>query len=210
MAAIGATANLLAVPYNTGVDDANALLASGAQDMHWGLTYTGSQGGYSPIPVVATAPPVGSPWVANTSSAQWLTPYAVGDGTDPWLTDPVGLFTYTQTFNSGSDRTANVSFASDNLAKLYVNGTLIGDNSAVLTPYGDPGYGGWTTYSVNFLTGGNTIMFEVDNKDNGYTYVPPTTGNPSGLIASIPDGGSTLALLGASFLGLGILRRKLA
>jgi hypothetical protein len=78
----------------------------------------------------------------------------------------------------------------------------------------DPGAGNWDTFSVSYTTGavapaGDIVILLGEENGSGqaeYTGISFTT-DPAA--AGVPDGTSTLSLLGISLIGLGALWRKL-
>jgi hypothetical protein len=143
-----------------------------------------------------------APWVPNPLPAQWISPYA-GGSTDPWVNDNADHTYIFQTI-AGASGTVSGYWATDNSAKIYVDGVYTGQNIDA-SQLDAPGYRPLTPFTLT-LTQGDVVDFYVLNGDNsGSAY-----GNPAGLLVSTPDGGMTAGLLGGALIGLHALRRKLS
>lgn len=188
--------------WNTGVDDAGAVLSVGSPEQHYIVTSSAT----APIEVVN----VPSAWLTPTpaDSAVWIGPDII-DANQPGLgtdANPESWW-YSLTFTTSS-ATPVVSgyWASDNDSSIYLNGVFTGLSVGITQ------FGALTPFSISsgFLPGENTLTFRVQNAG------PQASGNPSGLIVTgmpnsfgVPDGGATLALLGAALIGLVAFRRRL-
>ena len=146
--------------FNTGVDDAGALLADSVMDSHYFITL--SPDASYPGPASFTLQPgfpVG-PWISEGPSSRWIAPQpnqAAGNAG--------GTYTYATTFDlTGLDpASAQISgrlATDDSLVGVRLNGTpLTGITSA-----------GFTTFSSftipvgsSFIVGTNTLEFDVNN-----------------------------------------------
>jgi hypothetical protein len=146
-------------------------------------------------------------WVANTGSAEWISPQ--GTYSSSGGGDAVGTFTYTETFSLAGYNLATVDltgmFANDNVGEIWING--------VDTGIGHAGLGSWSpTFNITsgFDPGVNTITFLVTNNS-------ATGANPSGLIVELSGTGSlssvpepaSFAFIGLGLGALGLLGRRL-
>jgi hypothetical protein len=165
----GVQASSIAGLYNTGVG-----FSADTQDKHYGLSSTTDTVGSNGYVTEDNVWPVssGGPWLANTSTSQWLTPTNdQGQSFDP---SSPGTYEWTLTFDlSGYDPTTaslQGQFATDNTGVVELNGTEIGTAS---------GFASWATFTALagsglFQAGINTLTFVVTNlAQNG--------GNPTGL-----------------------------
>jgi hypothetical protein len=182
--------------YNTGVDDAGALLVGDVADGHWsldgGAAYTGLQPGQFPEPY----------WMADGPNSRWLTPSTDGGQSYDAFAD--GDYNYSLTFSLPHFSAADFSgaFAADNeVTNISLNGHSLG---------GGVGFSSWTGFSAStadFVTGANTLTFTVKNwAQNG--------GNPTGLrvefrdshVAAVPEP-AAWALMILGFGGVGATLR---
>ena len=128
------------------------------------------------------SPPIGS-------DSEWIAP------TLYTVTDTGGLYVYTTTFNLSSTDGVSLSgdWATDNSAKIYLNGTDTGITK------------GWTGFTVlssfditsGFQLGENTLEFRVINGNE-------TSGNPTGLLVTNLSLVPVPATIVLGFLGLGV------
>lgn len=189
--------------YSTGMN------VSGGVDQSWqlagGTPYV-TQTGQFPFPA----------WVANDANSKWISPQAsyVGQG-GALLTDPLGTYTYTLTFDltgyNPSTAWFDFSLAADDSV------TSVNLNSTSLIPGGIAAFAGGSmngTYSTGvgngFQAGLNTITVSVLNQGG-------LVGSPSGLrlefeasdvqMNAIPEP-ATFALVGLALGVLPLLRRK--
>jgi len=142
-------------------------------------------------------------WVNNDATSSWITyssPIQLGGDT----TDDT--FQYQVTFTADNSGTADVSWLGDNDNWLYVNGTLIGSNTAQFWT--------WNTPVAFSVTAGTTytVALDVYNESQG-------SGNPTGArveftgpinvsTGSVPDTTSTLMELVIAAIPVAILLRR--
>lgn len=160
----------MAVPsiWNTGVDGSGNALAPGVVDTHYALITPGGA-----APAIATNPnPL---WVvaADPTKSSWIAPSLSS------TTDPVGVYTYTLTFNIDLDEiptelSLGGQWASDNPSEIFFNGVSTGftrsepDTFITLADF---------EITTGFQLGANTLVFEVENTAT----VGP---NPTGLLVT--------------------------
>jgi hypothetical protein len=118
------------------------------------------------------------PWLANTSSAQWIGPDSGGNES---TIDSPGLYDYEETFDlAGFDIitvTLSGSFATDNSGYIQLNGVTVGPTStsaSTLTPF---------TLTSGFQQGINKLDFLVTNGPTGGAQ------NPTGLFVELSGTG---------------------
>lgn len=133
--------------YYTGVNNSNGLLAGGAQDSHWTVTYASVPGtgdaAYQGSSYVVSSSYIDAGWTQNTASAKWIVPpgastsatggtlnvggdYLPGNGNTG---TNLGTFVYTLAFNivgTGSGTVTNavsisLTISADDQYKIYVN-----------------------------------------------------------------------------------------
>ena len=150
--------------FNTGVDSSGSPLPYGSVDPHYQLV--DSQDPANPGPnsyVVLNEPPVGSPWIADSSTSEWIAP-AAGQGSYNFA----GFFIYQTTFDLSGfvPSTAQLTgqFAADNeLDDVLINSQITGiqgyDQFQSFTPF---------TISTGFQPGVNTLVFATHD-DGGAT-----------------------------------------
>ncbi len=164
--------------FNTGVDNAGALLAPAAVDPHYRLVQSADAAFLGPNAFVVNetwpvAPNGGGPWLANGPVSKWIAPQA------PQATgNAAGNYTYRLTFNlTGLEpSTALITgrWTSDNAGPgVLLNGVTTG-----FTSDGNfPALGNPFTISSGFIDGINTLDFVVNNAD--------VTVNPTGFRAEV-------------------------
>lgn len=196
---LGAFANPFTL--DTGVDAAGNQLASYATEQRYTVSGNASTATVYPS---GTWPLQGGTWVSNVpGGGQWITP---SNG------EAYGITTYSISFRSAIAQNVSLKYTGDNPARLLLNGNVLSTeagfpvptNSNNWTDYGTWGY--WTPYTLSLSANTQyTVSFDVYNG-----------GGPAGLIVdsgaistSVPDGGSTVVILGAGLSGLALLRRKL-
>jgi hypothetical protein len=188
----------MAVPsiWNTGVDNLGDPLADGATDTHYLLG-----GGLN---AVATSPHPN--WVAPPAGSKWIGPTL-------WnVTDPVGMYSYTQSFTLPVDPDVkhyvlSGNWATDNTGEIFLD--------SVSTGFTSTGYGALSSFSLNLDPGDYTLEFRVENTPVGTPGAP----NPTALLVSdislrsvpvIPAPGAVLlSALGTGIIGLVRRRRSL-
>ncbi len=160
------------VIFDTGVDASGNPLtptagypAGQVNDPHWTVTAS-PLGAFTPVTIPAGFPiqDAGNParpWVANNlnpGGSRWIGP------SNFTATAPPGNYTYETTFNLTNflpgTATINGSWAADNGAEMYLNGTLV--NTLVLNTFS-----AFTAFTIpqgsNFIAGVNTLRIIVIN-----------------------------------------------
>lgn len=183
--------------FNTGVDGSGSVLPLFSLDPHYALT-----GPSSPAIVIDRyVGPGGNEWIAAPVGSAWIGP------SSSYQTDPVGLYTYSLSFElTGLDPglvTISGLLAADNTPEIYLNGLNVGFSHPTqyfsLEPF---------TISNGFQAGINTLEFRVSNN--------PTSGhNPTGLLVAdltgtaspIPAPGA-IWLLGTGLIGIMGIRKR--
>ena len=177
--------------YNTGVDSKGSLLATSAIDRHYSLTVNpDSQGTNAYVP-----PVIPNTWLAEGPSSNWIAPNAANPASAA-----VGWYTYQTTFDLTGYQPATAvvvgRWATDNVGEaILLNGVSMGLQNTQQ-------FLAWTTFTLSsgFVSGVNTLAFQVDNAG--------TAPNPSGLRVEILAG-TTATLIPVpepatlSFLALG-------
>jgi protein with PEP-CTERM/exosortase system signal len=196
VASVVARADMISI-FNTGVDNSNALLALGSTDPHYLLLSSPLGAG---TPFAGTNIP--ATYIANGPNSQWISPTS-----NAGASEPAGVYTYTTTFSLPANFiSASLSgqWATDNEGALSLNGGL----PIATTPM--MGFTAFSPFTITsgFVAGLNTLTFAVTND-------PSDTSNPTALrveingsfSTTVPDTGSSVALLGGALLALGIFRR---
>ncbi|HEX3997079.1 MAG TPA: PEP-CTERM sorting domain-containing protein [Pirellulales bacterium] len=194
--------------YNTGVTGPNnpdgtngtQITSNDTVDSHY--TVAGPNAG-STVYVVTDQPA----YSANSDSSSFVNDTGSGQNGEP-----VGDYLYSTTFNIPANlnpATATISgeFSVDNeMDNILLNGASIGDGYPYAIGTGPGGFSSFTTFTIpagsNFVTGTNTLTFEVYNAG---TAANPTAVNISlleGTVAAAVPEPSTLALFGMSVLGM--------
>ena len=202
-------AEAAAIPglYDTGVDSSNALLPAPSLDPHYTLTQSADPGFPAPRGTIVYVPSSFAfyTWVSNTSSSQWI-----GLQSDANTYSP-GLYDYDITFDlTGLNPATAVitgEFAADNNATIFLNGVSTG----VTTP--TVGFQSFTSFTISsgFISGVNTLEFQVDNLID-----PVETNSPTGLQVNDLSGTAnavsepvSLLLFGAGLVGMAAVGRKI-
>jgi len=126
-----------------------------------------------------------SPTFVNQSSSQWISAQKNGSASDPpFNPTPTATYDYTQTFtltNNDILSTGDIvfTFAADNRAQVFFNGTLIG--STIGGQNGYVAFSGPFTITSGFQNGINTLLFVVTNNDGATA----GSGSATGLNVSI-------------------------
>lgn len=155
--------------FTTGVNGSGTLLGDNTADAHYVVNGTGTT--YDGNSRTVTASALAGGWVANTSSARWITtPLSGTNGTNP--TRPNGTYDYTLTFTMPTGAQLNtVSItgigAVDDTAAIYVNGTLV--SGQTLNTWSSTNGFSLNSSNSTFLSTTNTIMFRVNNSGGGAT-----------------------------------------
>ena len=169
----GIAQTTVAIPglFNTGVDNSNALLSGGATDPHYHLITSADPSFPGPDAMVVYTSGYPFPfWLSDGPKSEWIAPSANED-----LVITPGLYVYRTTFNlTGLDPSTAVikgQWSTDNQGvNILINGMSTGitnsNQFSSFTPF---------TISSGFVSGLNTLAFEVNNG--------PTSGtaNPTGL-----------------------------
>jgi hypothetical protein len=184
--------------YSTGTNAAHGLLPANAPDTHYIMSAGSSDGttGLTPF-VVPPGFPI-PPWVANTSTAQWITPK---------MPEPVnGAYNYTTTFSltgliPGTASITGKLSADDELTGIVLNGVLL----PITTP--DGSFTSFHNFSITsgFVAGVNTLEFLTMNTHNVVTGLIV---DMTGTATAVPEPAS-LAMLGIGLSGLLAYRRFL-
>ena len=199
--ALSSTLGAFASPFtlDTGVDASGNQLASYAAEQRYTVSGNASVATVFPPGVW---PLQGGTWVNDVpGGGQWITP---SNG------QAYGITTYSISFYSAASQSVPLRYTGDNPARLLLNGTVLDTEAGFPVPtnsnnwvdYGTWGY--WTPYTLSLSANTQyTVSFDVYNG-----------GGPAGLIVDsgtllVPDGGSTVVILGAGLSGLALLRRKL-
>ncbi len=149
--------------FNTGIDASGLLVDDGGTDPHYVLVDNPDSG--SPDAIVHDTfvfPIVGGPWLLADETSKWISPLfdttaaAAGNFRYRIEVDLTGLDP-TTTFITGR-------WASDNEGTLYLNGVATGIRNT-------SGFGTWSPFRISsgFISGTNTIDFEINNAGAGYT-----------------------------------------
>jgi len=139
--------------FNTGVDNAGALLSQSSIDSH----YTIVSGPYTGVVYV---PPPDPNWTARTGNSQWISP-----SPNRSQSMPIGTYVYRTTFTltgltSGVSIGVSVS-PDDSVADVRLNGVSVASNIG--------GPAAWANFNIagSFITGSNTLDFYVTNTAAG-------------------------------------------
>jgi len=149
--------------FNTGIDASGLLVDDGGTDPHYVLVNNPDSG--SPDAIIHDTfvfPIVGGPWLLADETSKWISPLfdtagaASGNYRYRIEVDLTGLDP-TTAFISGR-------WASDNEGTLYLNGAATGIRNT-------SGFGTFTGFRISsgFISGTNTIDFEINNAGAGYT-----------------------------------------
>ena len=196
---LGAFANSFTL--DTGVDASGNQLAPNAAEQRYAVSGNASVATVFPPGVW---PLQGGTWVNDVpGGGQWISP---SNG------QAYGITSYTLTFKSAIAQTVSLQYTGDNPARLSLNGNVVSTEAGFPVPtysnnwFDAYTWGYWTPYTLSLQANANYVVkFDVYNG-----------GGPAGLIVdsglivgTVPDGGSTVVILGAGLSGLALLRRKL-
>jgi len=183
--------------FDTGVDNSNALLPEGSVDMHY--TVSGPITGPTYVGIDQNT----LPYIHEDGVSRWINPtmHATDD-------DPAGLYTYVTTFVLPAGFTNAMlmgQWLSDNEATMTLNGGTVS-----MTPNNTSSFQAWTPFTINsgFMAGLNTLDFAVTNDLVGPSalrvefFTASFTPGPA-----VPDAGSSVTLLCAGLLALGLFAR---
>jgi len=197
-ASLTLAASLHALPiavFNTGVNGSGTVLPGASLDSHYDVIQNGG------ADAVLIASPNGA-WLGSNTTSAWI--WQTSSGT-PVNVDRTFRTTFDMTGLSLSSAVINGHWSTDNSGlDILINGQSTGQTAG--------GYNSWYNFSIasSYLVGGvNTLDFVV--RDVGVVAgfrAEFTTATASA--AGVPDGGTTVVLLGAGLLGLVAVRRKLA
>lgn len=148
-AAHAGTASSVTGLFYTGVNNSGGLLAGGARDSHWSVNYAnapGTDSNYEGSAYVVSGNYIDSGWVANTSSAQWITAPGAATGAGGGGVNTGGDFlpgngtsgsnaaryVYRLAFTVGGSGSGTVSnnisisltIAADDRYEIYINPTI--------------------------------------------------------------------------------------
>ena len=155
--------------FDTGVDNSNALLPYGSLDPHY--TLTAAPGFTVPRGTVVYNPSSYTfyNWVANTANSQWIGLQSSANYFS------AGLYAYDITFDlTGLNPATAVitgQWAADNGGAIFLNGTNTGitDSDRSVFNHSTP-----FTISSGFVSGVNTLEFQVTNLADVATFGGPT------------------------------------
>jgi hypothetical protein len=180
--------------FTTGVTNSNVLLGDNAADAHYvvngpGATYDGNSR-------TVTASALAGGWVANTSSARWITtPLSGTNGTSP--NRPNGTYDYTLTFTMPTGAQLNTVWISgtgavDDTATILVNGAVV--TGQTLNTWSSTNSFSLNSSNATFTSTTNTITFRVNNSGGGATGLLITSLSGT---AVVPEVGAFLPIAGA-------------
>jgi hypothetical protein len=195
--------------FTTGMNNTNSLLGDNAVDSHYVID--GPSTSYDGNSRTVTASALAGGWVANTSSARWITtPLSGTDGTNP--SRPNGLYDYTLTFTMPTGaQLGTVSIAGigavDDTAAIYVNGILV--SGQTLNSWSSTNGFSLNSSNATFTSTTNTIMFRVNNSGGGATGLLITSLSGT---AVVPEVAAFLPVAGALalFAAIKVRRRQTA
>jgi hypothetical protein len=153
-----------------------------------------------PDPGTASAQSLINPFIGNIVTGSSNAPSGACDAYEAAITGPSSFGRGPETFaSSGTGDIAGMLFfgGRDSLLLVpegYVSGTALSDSAT---------YNNTTLISL-FVTPGTYVWTWGDGADQRFTLQVGSVGVPR-----VPDGGSTVSLLGCALLGLAALRRKL-
>jgi hypothetical protein len=203
----GANAVPITTLFNTGVNGSGVALPGGSIDPHWDVV---APPGDADVVNSVLRPPNGIPtsWLPNTAASAWI--WENADGL------PIDV---TRTFETKFDMTGlDLStavivgrWATDNNGlNIFINGVDIVPPNPPSPLSGIEGFTTWTDFTVgnaNLVQGINTLRFEVKDVGSIAGFRAEFT---TATADRVPDGGSTVILLGSALSGLAYFRRKLA
>jgi hypothetical protein len=191
--------------YNTGVNNAGAVLPDGTiGDPHYSLIAVPAGTVHSRVRTATGGYPI-PPYFGDDNASAWI-----GPNNDAQLDGAVGNYTYRTTFDlTGFDpSTASITggWSSDNNGvMILLNGVNTGNLETRFNQF-EIGFAPFTVAS-GFVSGVNTLDFVVYNGGGPTSLRVEMTGTAN---QTVPDGGSTVLLLGGVLSLLGLVRRKMS
>ncbi len=187
----------------TGLVNTGASSVAGAQDTNYSLTLPNSTTTYG-YEAPGNDWPI-TPWLANTTTSQWLMPYAPVQGRD---NHPAGIYTWLLSFDLTGFKAETASFSgrwsTDNSGIIKLNGTTLANSAST-------SFEQWKDFSATrgFLAGLNTLEFVLTNASGA-------TGNPAGLRVEFTDSNvsavplpAAIWMFGSALLGfMGLSNRR--
>ena len=219
-AALGAPA--LATP--VGIFGTGDGLTDGASDSHWSYFYDANNSPQTGQAVVLTFPDhhylpgnvaANGNWVPNQTNAKWI---ATSDSdttipTSPGFNGEDVLVTYSTSFNLSAFALGTVVLninwtGDDDLKRVLLNGNLVQDYGSQCCEWGILHA---LAISSGFVSGVNTLSFEVRNDDNFKEGIIVQASGEGRLLADpgtpVPTP-ATLPLLAAGLMALQLVRRR--
>lgn len=203
--ALAGTAQAQVGLFNTGVDDSNNILATGALDTHYTLVGDTSPSTYA----VNDAQGYPGYWLAPSTTSKWITPQ-VADGTASGAYGQT-TFVYQTTFdltgmNPATGSINGMATADNGILGILINGTSIGFSST--------GYSSFSSFVINsgFQTGINTLQFTVENWSGPTGLRTEMVGSFDRLVVTAVPEPETYAMMlaGLGLIGTVVRRRSLA